>query len=64
MSVEEMQTQTHFKIASWINFLVAIERGSRYVTLQWQQNFWISTIRGPANMAKQKTKKKKIDMTV
>ena len=59
MSAEEMKTQTHFKIASWINFLVAIERVSRYVTLQWQQNFWISTIRGPANMAKKQQQQRK-----
>ena len=33
-----------------------IERRSRYVTLPWQQYFWISKNRGPAKMA-EKTKK-------
>ena len=35
---------------------------SHYVTLPWLQNFWVSTNRGPTNMAKKKENEKKNDM--
>jgi len=34
------------------------KRRVRYVTLPWWQDFWISTYRGPANIAEEKNEKK------
>ena len=43
-----------FFVTEILSYLLIIRRRSRYVTLPLKQNFWVSTNRGPSDMAGKK----------